>query len=244
MKLPKIVLLIPALAAMGISGCGTQSSSPVAVSPATQPAVNVPKNLDISPAETKPLLEREDPFWSEEKPQTEIKGALIQASKEDAGEDFPNAKSAPPEKPAVPDSAPTRPKADREPTKPGDPEKITFDDLILGMQADMVFRPFMLTDRAKELEGKRVRLTGEMYAGSVAGSEKLKEFIVLRNRECKYGAGGQADHVADVQMKEGHTTKFTIGTIRVEGTLRINPVNDDKTGVTNHIYVLEDAVVK
>lgn len=244
MKLPKTSLLISALAAIGIAGCGTQSMSPVAVSPVTKPVVDAPKNHDISQAETKPLLKKEDPFWSEERSRTDIKGPLIQASRETSGEDFPTTELAPPKPPTVPDSAPTRPKADREPTKPGDPEKITFDDLILGMQADMVFRPFMLTDRAKELEGKRVRLTGEMYAGSVAGSEKLKEFIVLRNRECKYGAGGQADHVADVLMKEGHTTKFTIGTIRVEGTLRITPVNDDKTGVTNHIYVLEDAVVK
>ena len=45
-------------------------------------------------------------------------------------------------------------------------------------------------------------------------------------------------------MKEGHTAKFTIGTLRVEGTLRITPVNDEKTGTTNHIYVLEDAGVK
>jgi len=39
-------------------------------------------------------------------------------------------------------------------------EVITFDDLNLGMQADMVFREFLLTDRARELDGKKVRGRG------------------------------------------------------------------------------------
>jgi hypothetical protein len=156
----------------------------------------------------------------------------------------PAAEAKPAEEPKPAESAVTRPKADREPTRPGDPEKITFDDLILGMQADMVYRPFMLTDRAKELEGKRVRLTGEMYGGSFTGTAKAKGFVILRNKECKYGPGGQADHVADVKMKEGNTARFTSGTVRVEGTLRISPLNDDKDGNTKHIYVLEDAVLK
>ncbi len=202
------------MAAVGFIGCGPQSSVPVAATPATNAAVTtLPK----------------------------VEGPLVPATTNVAAE-VPVAAPKPPGKPAADDSAPTRPKADREPTKPGDPEKITFDDLILGMQADMVYRPFMLTDRAKELEGKRVRLTGEMY-GSVTGSEKLKEFIILRNKECKYGAGGQADHVADVKMKEGQTTKFIGGTIRVEGTIRIRPLNGSD-GNTKHIYVLEDALMK
>src|SRR5437588_7889180 len=33
-----------------------------------------------------------------------------------------------------------RPRADRTPTRPGEAEKITFDDLNLGMPADVVFR--------------------------------------------------------------------------------------------------------
>ncbi|MFN0021247.1 MAG: hypothetical protein ACKVP0_23610 [Pirellulaceae bacterium] len=240
MKLPNAFLLVVALAAIGIGGCETQTSSPQTASPSAKAVATVSQ----SPKST-----------STPASNAAGKSAVVQATHESASEPTtttspaseaasPTTESKPPEKPAPTEATGTRPKADREPTRPGDAEKITFDDLILGMQMDMVFRPFMLTDRAKALEGKRVRLTGEMYAGSVSSKEKLKQFIVLRNKECKYGAGGQADHVADVVMKEGHTAKFTIETVRVEGTLRIAPVNDEKTGTTNHIYVLEDAIVK
>jgi hypothetical protein len=236
MKLPTTSLLAVALAAMGFAGCETQSSSPLAASPAKKPMAQAPK----TPAETKPLRKKDDPFWSEERPRTQITGPLIQASAEIPDVASPATETKPPEKPTIPDSAGTRPKADREPTKPGDPTKITFDDLILGMQKDMVFRPFMLTDRAKELDGKRVRLSGDMLAYD---SKKAKEFILLRNNKCLYGQGGQADHVALVHMKEGHTIDYTSNTVRIEGNLKIIP-ESGSDGNTKHLYVLEDAVVK
>lgn len=239
MKLPNALLLVLATAVIGAAGCETQST-PMTTAPGAKAVETVSPSRTSESSPPVNATENSEVIQATHEAATEPK-ATTPSSPETAA---PETESRPPEKPTVSDAAGTRPKADREPTRPGDPEKITFDDLILGMEKDMVYRPFMLTDRAKALEGKRVRLTGEMYAGAVSGKEKLKEFIVLRNKECKYGAGGQADHVADVLMKEGHTAKFTIGTVRVEGTLRINPVNDDTTGVTNHIYVLEDAEVK
>src|SRR5688500_2579675 len=49
-----------------------------------------------------------------------------------------------PPAPAAPPTAGKRPPADRTPSRPGDAEKITFEDLNLGMPADVVFREFML----------------------------------------------------------------------------------------------------
>lgn len=139
-------------------------------------------------------------------------------------------------------TAGTRPKADREPTKPGEAEKITFDDLIIGMDKDIVYRPWMLSERAKELEGKRIRIAGVMHGG-VESQTKIKAWVLLRNKECKFGPGGQADHVAQVVMKEGRTANFTTDTLRVEGTLRVTP-SQGKDGNTWYIYTLEDAVLK
>jgi len=34
------------------------------------------------------------------------------------------------------------------------------------MQADMVFRPFLLSDRVKELDGKRVAIKGYIHPGA------------------------------------------------------------------------------
>ena len=136
----------------------------------------------------------------------------------------------------------TRPKADRTPRKPGEAIKITFDNIIIGMQADIPYRPWMMNDEVKELEGKRVSITGVMN-GIVDKQKNLNKFVLLRNKECKYGPGGQADHLADVKLKTGQGISFTTDTVRVEGTLRIEPFTGSD-GNTWSIYVLDDATAK
>ena len=135
-----------------------------------------------------------------------------------------------------------RPKADRTSARPGEAEKITFEDLFLNMQADVVFRDFMLTDRVKELDGKRVSLAGYMYGG-VASTRGIKEFILLRNKECKFGPGGQADHLAQVIMRKGASTDFTPASVNVEGKLKVEDFKGPD-GNTWSIYRLEDAQVR
>jgi hypothetical protein len=137
---------------------------------------------------------------------------------------------------------PKPPPADRTPTRPGEAEKITFDDLNLGMEANMVFRDFMLSPRVKDLDGKKVSIVGYMHGGSDTQSG-IKQFILLKNTQCKFGPGGQADHLADVSLRPDHTTKFSPAPIKVEGTLRIQPFqgSDDNTW---SIYRLEDAQIK
>jgi hypothetical protein len=152
----------------------------------------------------------------------------------------PPTKPANQEKPKNTDAAPsTRPKADRTPRKPGEPIRITFDHIIIGMQADIVFRPWMLSDDVKELEGQKVSITGVMHGGSVDKEKNIKWFVLLRNAECKYGPGGQADHLAEVELKTPFS--FTSKTVRVEGTLRIVP-KSGSDGNTLSLYTLEDAV--
>jgi len=161
------------------------------------------------------------------------------AAKNASAEPAPAAPAASAKRPA----AGQRPPADRTPSRPGEAEKITFEDLNLGMQADVVYRPFMLENsRAKELDGKRVSLSGYM-SGGVATTRNIKEFILLRNKECKFGPGGQADHLAQVYLKPGQTTDFTSGAVKVEGRLKIEPF-EGPDGNTWSIYRLEDAVVR
>jgi hypothetical protein len=114
--------------------------------------------------------------------------------------------------------------------------------LNLGLQPDVVFRPFMLSDRVRELEGKRVSLVGYMHPG-VASARGIHEFVLLRNKECKFGPGGQADHLAQVYLRKGETTNFTPGAVKVEGTLRIEPFQGPD-GNTWSIYRMEDAQIR
>lgn len=135
-----------------------------------------------------------------------------------------------------------RPPADRTPRRPGDAEKVTFEDLNLGMQADVVYRPFMLTDRVKDLEDKRISISGYMHPGQLS-QRGIKDFILLKNTQCKFGPGGQADHLANVVMKEGSTTTFTPSPVKIEGTLKIEPFQGPDNN-TWYIYKLEGAQIK
>ena len=205
--------LLTAVVVPLVAGCGAESTPP--------PTGVAPRPVVHAPAQPAPAV------------QSRSEKAAVQAP------------AAPPEKdgpaPKI-DSSSTRPLADREETKPGDAVKISFDDLILGMGKDDRFRPFMLNDRVKELAGQRVRISGMMHGG-VESVDKNKKWVLLRNKECKYGPGGQADHVALVEMKEGVTAKYVDSTIRIEGVLHIEPF-EGTDGLTWHIYKITDAQLR
>jgi hypothetical protein len=81
-----------------------------------------------------------------------------------------------------------------------------------------------------------------MHAGQNS-KRGIKEFILLKNTECKFGPGGQADHLANVVLKEGQTTGYTDGPIKVEGTLTIEPFQGFDNN-TWYIYKLESAQIR
>ncbi len=100
-------------------------------------------------------------------------------------------------------------------------EEITFEDIQLPIQADMVLRPFMLTQRVKDLDGKKIRISGYMLPD--VKTKGITQFVLLKNTQCKFGPGGQADHLLNVLMVDGATAKFRADAISVEGVLKINP---------------------
>lgn len=114
--------------------------------------------------------------------------------------------------------------------------EIIFEDIQLLMQADTVFRPIMLTERAKSLDGQRIRISGYMLPDSK--SKNIKQFVLLKNTECKFGPGGQADHLINVLMAKDATATYRDDAVAVEGTLRIKPFQGPD-GNTWSIYDLE-----
>ena len=121
-------------------------------------------------------------------------------------------------------------------------EEISFEDINLQIPPDTAFREFMLTDRAKELDGQLVRLSGYIFGG-VSQLRGIKEFILLRNTECKFGPGGQADHLVRVFLEEGVDTTYTDKVVEIEGILRINPYKG-VDGFTWSIYDMAGRSVK
>ena len=220
--MPKMLTYREILIALGLAGflCLAGCGHPTAASPIASAVDTVPA------AEPSVIHETETPPAA----------AAEKASEHAAVTEAPPAPAAPP-------AAGQRPPADRTPSRPGDAEKITFEDLNLGMPADVVFREFMLENsRAKELEGKRISIVGYMHGGSVS-QQGIKKFILLKNTQCKFGPGGQADHLADVYLRPNTSIKYTDSPLKVEGTLRIEPFQGDDNN-TWSIYRLENAQIR
>ena len=212
------------LACLFAAGCGVQSSASHAP---TDVAVAAAAQVEDAPTPTEqsPSVEPAEPAAAP------AEAPAPAAAAPPASDDAP--------KPPAPKAQ--RLPADRRPRQPGEAEKITFEDLNLGMQADVAYRPFMLTDRVKELEGQRVSILGYMHEGQLS-TNSVKKFVLLKNTQCKFGPGGQADHLGMIYLKEGTAAKLTNQVVKVEGKLKIEPVNVD--GITWSVYDVEDATVE
>lgn len=119
---------------------------------------------------------------------------------------------------------------------------ITYEDLDLPMQPDSVFADWMLTQRVRDLDGKQVRLTGFMCAGSVYSNSNVKQFMMLREKECPYGPGGQAHHAVAVFLRDT-STSFMTDPITVDGVLAVKPFTGEN-GNTWSVYTLQGTSVK
>lgn len=229
-RITALALTALALAAFASLGCGHQSS---ASHGSSAPVAEVRSAEPVAPA----AVESEAPAASDPVPAEPAPAEATSARPADGGESPEN------DAEAVAAKQGQRPPADRTPPRPGEAEKITFDDLNLGMPANILYRPFMLSDRAKELEGRKISILGYIH-GAPESRTGIKEFVLLKNTECKFGKDGQADHLAMVSLMKGTTTSFTTEPVKVEGQLRIEPFHGDDSGITWAIYHLDDATVK
>ena len=213
------------------------------VGEAEQPGSEKP--ADEQPASEKPASEQP----ASEKPASEKPASEKPADEKPASEKPADEKPAD-EKPADEKPADEKP-VDRETPGPdarrqgklfrggkkGEVAEISFEDVNLGMPVGAAFRPFMLTDRVKSLEGKRVRIKGFVMASD--RTKGMKEFVFLRNTECKFGPGGQADHLLRVFMRKGETAAYRSKPVSIEGVLRVKPFPSSRQ--TWSVFDLEDA---
>jgi hypothetical protein len=214
-----------ALFTLGVSGCGQSAATEQKAE-----LLAVSNEPNQAKSNSPPAVEAANPSAAANSSDASDAATTATASQaKTTPADAPKAKAAP---------------ADRTPTRPGDAEKITFDDLNLNMQADMVFRDKLVPEdhRVHELEGKRVSIVGYMHAGQAA-QRGIKEFILLKNTQCKFGPGGQADHLATIILRRDNAVAFTPRPVKVEGTLKLSPF-EGPDGNTWSIYRLEDALVR
>jgi hypothetical protein len=126
--------------------------------------------------------------------------------------------------------------------KPKGPEDITWERLDIGMEPDSVFQPWMLTTSIKVLEGKPVRIKGWMN-GAVFQRSNIRNFFLMREKECPFGPGGQAHHAIEVELEGKLRTDFTLDEITVEGIFNVVPMKGEN-GNTWSLYRISGTAVK
>ena len=130
-------------------------------------------------------------------------------------------------------------------TVPTGPAKfIDWDALSLDLPIDIQAArlEFFLRQKPepKQLDGQRIRIGGYIYGG-VSKERNLKEFVLIKNTNCKYGPGGKADCLIVVKLKPGVTANYSDGILYVEGVLRFKP--EGEGGFTYSVYNLEGEAV-
>jgi len=111
-----------------------------------------------------------------------------------------------------------------QPEKPA-PQKrdITFDDILLDMKKGDPFKPELLTDKVKKLDGKTVKIRGYILPGFQQSG--IKQFVLLRdNMQCCFGPSAALHDCILVEMVGDATTDFTVAPVSVEGKFTVSEV--------------------
>jgi len=121
-----------------------------------------------------------------------------------------------PEKPSAP--TPTQ-------SNENEPIAVQWDRLEMPLGEDNHFEPWMVPSRVSELDGKRVRIEGLIYAGGLYQKGNIREFPLIRELGCQFGSGAPAWHVIMVELEGKLRTEYKTEPIIIEGILRVKPYN-------------------
>jgi hypothetical protein len=100
---------------------------------------------------------------------------------------------------------------------------INFDDLQFKIEKDASFKPAMLTDDVKKLDGVYVKLRGYILPSTLFKETNIDQFVLVRdNQECCFGPGAALFDCVIIEMVPGKTTDFVTRPVTVEGKLKID----------------------
>lgn len=134
--------------------------------------------------------------------------------------------------PARPSSKPLR-----------EPIEIEWDRLEMPLEPEAKFEAWMVPGRVQELEGKRIRVKGLMYAGGLSQRGNIREFPLIRELGCQFGNGAPAWHIIMVELEGKMRTEYKAEQITVEGIFRVKPYNGPD-GKTWSVYLLQGTKVE
>lgn len=122
----------------------------------------------------------------------------------------------------------------------GKVKDVTFDDLKFDIEPASRYKPEMLTEAIKELQGEKIRVRGYMLPTFKQAG--IKQFVLLMNTKCKFGS--PTDPVwcnARVQVEQGEGADFTTRPVTVEGVLKLDPLKGPKYDIS--LYYIDGAKV-
>jgi len=89
----------------------------------------------------------------------------------------------------------------------------------------------------RDLEGRKVLMTGEMWAPREAGNGQLSYFQLVYSRtKCCFNGPPLAQHFVDGNVVKGGHAGYWDGVVQVFGTVHISVNKDKKSGVIKSIY--------
>jgi hypothetical protein len=97
---------------------------------------------------------------------------------------------------------------------------LTFDHLKFDIAKGADFKPSLLTDALRGLDGKSIRLRG--YMRPSFKQTGIKNFVLVRdNQECCFGPGAALYDCAMVKLADGQAMDFSLRPVTIRGTLAI-----------------------
>jgi len=133
--------------------------------------------------------------------------------------------------------------ATKKPTQPREPIDVDWERLSMELGEENKFEPWMVPSRVQELDGKRIRVKGLIYAGALWQRGNIREFPLIRELGCQFGNGAPAWHVIMVELEGKLRTEYKAEQITVEGKFQVKPYNGPD-GKTWSVYFLQGTKVE
>ena len=124
-----------------------------------------------------------------------------------------------------------------------EPIEVDWERLEMPLGEDNKFEPWMVPSRVQELEGKRVRVKGLIYAGALSQRGNIREFPLIRELGCQFGNGAPAWHIIMVELEGKLRTEYKSELITVEGILQVKPYNGPDGKIWS-VYFLQGTKVE
>jgi hypothetical protein len=127
-----------------------------------------------------------------------------------------------------------------------EPVDISIDDLALPIKSRKEFQESLIQENVLKLNGKRVRMIGQMYMPVVP--REVKEFVFNGDTERETGpflldrSTAPLEQLIKVSLKQETKANSTSAVIQVEGRLSIEV--ERSNGEIQFLYRIEDATIR